>query len=68
MSVVIGLPRDERAPAAMQLGGLLARSLGEDVVVCTVVPELWPPGLGRVDAEYQQVLKEYMKRLADEKD
>ena len=38
MTVVIGLPRDERATAAMHLGGLLARSLGEDVVVCTVVP------------------------------
>jgi nucleotide-binding universal stress UspA family protein len=56
VSVVIGLPRDERAPAAMQLGGLLARSFGEDVVVCTVVPQLWPPGLGRVDAEYQEFL------------
>ena len=54
--MVIGLPRDERAPAAMHLGGLLARSLGEDVVVCTVVPPPWPPGLGRVDAEYQEFL------------
>jgi nucleotide-binding universal stress UspA family protein len=56
MTVVIGLPRDERATAAMHLGCLLARSLGEDVVVCTVVPPPWPPGFGRVDAEYQEFL------------
>jgi nucleotide-binding universal stress UspA family protein len=56
MTVVIGLPRDERATAAMHLGTLLARSLGEKVVVCTVVPEPWPPGFGRIDAEYQQFL------------
>jgi nucleotide-binding universal stress UspA family protein len=58
MTVVIGLPRDERAPAAMALGGLLARSLGEDMVVCTVVPEQWPPGFGRVDAEYHEFMEQ----------
>ncbi|HVH23708.1 MAG TPA: universal stress protein [Pseudonocardia sp.] len=56
MTVVIGLPRDERAPAAVHLGSLLARSLGEDVVVCTVLPQPWPPGFGRIDAEYQEFL------------
>ena len=56
MTLVVGLPRDERATTALHLGGLLARSLGEDVVVCTVVPPPWPPGLGRVDAEYQEFL------------
>lgn len=56
MTVVIGLPRDERAPVAIQLGALLARSLGEDVVVTTVVPEPWPPGFGRVDGEYHEFL------------
>jgi nucleotide-binding universal stress UspA family protein len=56
VTLVVGLPRDERAPAAVALGALLARSLGEDLVVCTVVPPPWPPGMGRVDAEYQQFL------------
>jgi nucleotide-binding universal stress UspA family protein len=56
MTVVIGLPRGERATAAMHLGGMLARSLGDDLVVCTVVPPPWPPGFGRVDAEYQEFL------------
>jgi nucleotide-binding universal stress UspA family protein len=56
MTVVIGLPRDERATAAVHLGSLFARSLGENVVVCTVVPEPWPAGLARIDAEYQDFL------------
>ncbi|MGI5128345.1 universal stress protein [Pseudonocardia sp. CA-107938] len=58
MSLVIGLPRDERATAALHLGGLLARSLDEDLVVVTVVPPAWPPGVGRIDAEYQRYLDE----------
>jgi nucleotide-binding universal stress UspA family protein len=56
MTIVIGLPRDERVAAAVNLGGMLARSFDEDVVVCTVVPPPWPPGMGKVDAEYQQFL------------
>lgn len=56
MTIVVGLPRDERAAAAMHLGSLLARSLDDDVTVCTVVPPPWPPGLGKVDAEYQYYL------------
>jgi hypothetical protein len=51
MTVLVGLPRDERATAAVQLGLMLARSLDEDLVVCTIVPPPWPPGMARVDAE-----------------
>jgi nucleotide-binding universal stress UspA family protein len=56
VTLVVGLPRDERATAAVHLGGMLARSLDENLVVCTVVPPPWPPGMGRVDAEYQEYL------------
>jgi nucleotide-binding universal stress UspA family protein len=62
VTVLVGLPRDERATAAVQLGLMLARSLDEDLVVCTVVPPPWPPGMARVDAEYQ----EYLDRSAQE--
>jgi nucleotide-binding universal stress UspA family protein len=62
MTLLVGLPRDERATAAMDLGVLLARSLDEDLLVCTVVPPPWPPGMGRIDAEYQ----EYLDRSAQE--
>ncbi|GAA0900472.1 universal stress protein [Pseudonocardia zijingensis] len=56
MTLLVGIPRDERAAAAVHLGVLLARSLDEDLLVCTVVPPPWPPGMGRVDAEYQAYL------------
>jgi nucleotide-binding universal stress UspA family protein len=56
MSLVVGLPRDERATAALHLGGLLARALDEELVVVTAVPPAWPPGVGRIDAEYQEYL------------
>jgi nucleotide-binding universal stress UspA family protein len=62
MTLVVGLPRDERATAAMHLGVMLARSLDDDLLVCTVVPPPWPPGMGRVDAEYQ----EYLDRSAQD--
>ncbi|MHA6624866.1 universal stress protein [Pseudonocardia sichuanensis] len=53
MTILVGLPRDERAAAVVGLGVVLARSLDQPLVVCTVVPPPWPPGVGRVDAEYQ---------------
>jgi nucleotide-binding universal stress UspA family protein len=62
VTLVVGLPRDERATAAVHLGVMLARSLDDDLLVCTVVPPPWPPGMGRVDAEYQ----EYLDRGAKE--
>ncbi len=62
MTVLVGLPRDERAAAAVQLGVMLARALDRDLVVCTVVPPPWPPGMARIDAEYQ----EYLDRAAQE--
>jgi nucleotide-binding universal stress UspA family protein len=65
VTLVVGLPRDERATAAMHLGGMLARSLDEDLVVCTVVPPPWPPGMGRVDAEYQEYLDHSAKEAIE---
>lgn len=58
MTVLLGLPRTRGATATVQLGAQLARSLGEELVVCTVVPAPWPAGVARVDAEYQQHLDE----------
>jgi nucleotide-binding universal stress UspA family protein len=62
VTLVVGLPRDERATAAVHLGVMLARSVDDDLLVCTVVPPPWPPGMGRVDAEYQ----EYLDRSAQD--
>ncbi|MFC4942489.1 universal stress protein [Pseudonocardia sp. GCM10023141] len=56
MTLVVGLPRDERATAAMHMGVMLARSLGQDLAICTVVPAPWPAGMGKIDAEFQSYL------------
>lgn len=58
MTVLLGLPRRRGSTAAIQLAAQLARSLGEDLVVCTVVPAPWPAGVGKIDAEYQEMVDE----------
>lgn len=65
MTVLVGLPRDERATAAVHLGAMLARSLGADLLVCTVVPPPWPPGMARIDAEYQDYLDRSAREAID---
>jgi nucleotide-binding universal stress UspA family protein len=66
VTLLVGLPRDERATAAVHLGSLLARSLDEDLIVCTVVPPPWPPGMGRIDAEYQEYLDHTAKEAIEQ--
>jgi nucleotide-binding universal stress UspA family protein len=66
MTFVVGLRRDERGRAALHVAALLARSAGDDLVVCTVVPTPWPPGVARVDAEYQAYLERVARDALDE--
>jgi nucleotide-binding universal stress UspA family protein len=56
MTMIVGYASDERGKAALHLAGMLARSAGDSLIVCTVVPAPWVPGLARVDAEYQDFL------------
>ena len=35
MTILVGYPTNRRAKAVLSLAGMLARSSGEDVVVCT---------------------------------
>ena len=52
MTILIGLAHGKRDDAAVHLGGLLARSSAEDVVVVSVVQAPWPPNPYRGDKEY----------------
>jgi len=49
MSVLVGFAPDGRGRAVLHLAGMLARSAGEDLVVCAVVPAPWYPSPARVD-------------------
>ena len=56
MTHIVGHATDARGTAALHLGAMLARSSGEDLVVCSVVPSPWFPSMARVDAEYHAYL------------
>ena len=55
--MVVGFAPDGRGHAVLHLAAMLARSGGEDVVVCAVVPAPWPPSPAKIDAEYQSYLQ-----------
>jgi nucleotide-binding universal stress UspA family protein len=56
MTMIVGYASDERGTAALHLAAMLARSAGDDLIVATVVPAPWIPGMARVDAEYRAYL------------
>ena len=62
MTMIVGYAPDEHGNAALNLAGMLARSSGDDLVVSSVVPAPWLPGMARVDAEYHA----YLDSTADE--
>jgi nucleotide-binding universal stress UspA family protein len=56
MTMLVAVAPDGRGRAVLHLGAMLARSAGDDLLLCAVVPVSWPPSPARVDAEYQQAL------------
>ncbi|HEY7042488.1 MAG TPA: universal stress protein [Nocardioidaceae bacterium] len=57
MTMVVGYAPDERGRTALHLTSLLTRSTDDEIVVCSVVPSPWLPGMARVDAEYRATLE-----------
>jgi hypothetical protein len=49
MTIVVGYPTNRRAKAVLSLAGMIARSSGEDVVVCTVILDPRVPGAMRTE-------------------
>ena len=74
MTMVVGYAPDGRGRAVLHLAGMLGRSGGEEILLCAVVPEPWPPGPARVDAEYRahvdreasRVLERARERVGDD--
>jgi nucleotide-binding universal stress UspA family protein len=69
MTFVVGCPPEQPVRAALELAALLARSSGDELVVCSVVPKPWFPSMARIDAEYHAFLDEQASEaLAHAKD
>jgi nucleotide-binding universal stress UspA family protein len=66
MTMVVGYPPDGRGKGALHLGGMLARSGGDDLVVACVVPAPWAPGMARIDSEYRKYLDDAADAALDE--
>ena len=62
MTMLVGIAPDGRGRAALHLAGMLARSGGDDVLLCAVVPLPWPTSPAKVDAEYRA----HLDRIANE--
>jgi nucleotide-binding universal stress UspA family protein len=58
VTIVVGYPPNRKGKAALNLAALLCRSSGEDLVVCTVAPPPWLPGVVREDDAYQSQIDE----------
>jgi nucleotide-binding universal stress UspA family protein len=65
VTVLVGLAPNERGLAALQLGAVLARSFGDDLVLATIVPAPWPPDPNRQDAEYLAYLEQAAREVHD---
>jgi nucleotide-binding universal stress UspA family protein len=66
MTMLVGFAPDGRGRAVLHLAAMLARSGDDDLVVCSVIPEVWPPSPARIDAEYQAYVTERAQEALDE--
>jgi nucleotide-binding universal stress UspA family protein len=53
VTLVVGFAPDGRARGVLHAAAMFARSSGDDIVVCAVIPSPWPPSPARVDAEWR---------------
>lgn len=66
MTVLVGYPPNKRGRAVLGLAAMLARAGGEDLVVCTVSPEHWLPGLVREDTEFDTYIDDMVDGALDQ--
>jgi nucleotide-binding universal stress UspA family protein len=58
MTIVVGYPTNRRAKAVLSLAGMLARSKGDDMVVCTAIRDPRVPGMVRDDPGFRSYVDE----------
>jgi len=66
VTMLVGIHPDGHGKAVLDLAAMLARSAGDELVVCAVIPSAWPPSPARVDAEYREQLAETAHRALDQ--
>lgn len=66
MTVLVGYPPNHQATDALHLGAALARSTGENLVVCAVAPAPWIPSKSQVDAEYLESILQMSRQALDQ--
>ena len=58
MTILVGYPINRRAKAVLNMAAMLARSSGDELFVCVVIPAPWMPGLSRADEGYRSYINE----------
>jgi nucleotide-binding universal stress UspA family protein len=66
VTIVVGYPPNRKGKAALNLGALLSRSSGEDLVVCVVAPSPWLPGVVREDDAFQGQIEAMISGALDQ--
>ena len=56
MTVLVALAPGESRNTATSLASVIARSTGDDIVVCTILTTHWPRSLDKPDEEYAAIL------------
>jgi len=64
MTIVVGHDGGDSGDDAAVLGAALAQATGEELVVVSVFPEENPIGVGRVDAEWVEAMREHADQIS----
>lgn len=65
MTIVVGYGAERGGRGVLHLAAALARSAGDELILCTVVPAPWPPSPAKVDAEYRAELDRAAREALD---
>ena len=65
MTIAVGFAPDGRGRGVLHLAAMLARSSGDELVVCAIIPSPWPPSPARVDAEWRAEVEHVANEALD---
>src|SRR3954454_6404438 len=65
MTIVVGHDGSDSGDDDATLGAQLAKATGEGLLVVSVFPEENPIGVGRVDAEWVEAMREHAREVSE---